>query len=491
MSNRNANIDKLFKNRFESWEAPYDPSELQQSFEQVSKQQMQNGLEGQSGGGSGTGSGGAAGSGMKGLFTGIKGWVIGGMSAVIIGAGAGYWIAESSGSKSETPGTKAEIVDQQQGNTGKPATNEQNENAQPNQDNKRGEIANNDAGSTNDPGTGGNASKSGFSTGNSAKHPQSKPADNNGKDFAGDVTVEQNPGGTSNDQGINSSNGGYANDKSPNEDTKLKARMPEVIVSRGHEGTYDFTAVIISDTIVCPNEKLTLSTSGFNENHEAWYKINGQSFEPLHSETKINLGANNDGTQNLTLKVSNGTDTEMIATTISIGKMPEADFFFDTRRNQQVAFINYSKGAVNYQWHFSDGKVSREKQPLHTFGNSGKASALLVVSSGDGCLDSMTKDFYLDRRPQLQIPNTFTPNGDGTNDKFVIKIGEVKFYHLIIRDEYGKKVFESNDTDRFWNGSVNNAGKDCTKGKYEYMLRYKYPGQDEIQVKKGALYLMR
>jgi gliding motility-associated-like protein len=54
------------------------------------------------------------------------------------------------------------------------------------------------------------------------------------------------------------------------------------------------------------------------------------------------------------------------------------------------------------------------------------------------------------------IPNAFSPNNDGMNDKFMVRSAPLKSYHLIIFDRWGNKVFESNDAANNWNGTYKN-----------------------------------
>lgn len=53
----------------------------------------------------------------------------------------------------------------------------------------------------------------------------------------------------------------------------------------------------------------------------------------------------------------------------------------------------------------------------------------------------------------LEFPNAFTPNADGTNDIFT-HIGdcEITDYHLVVYNRFGQKVFESRDENIGWTG---------------------------------------
>ncbi len=53
----------------------------------------------------------------------------------------------------------------------------------------------------------------------------------------------------------------------------------------------------------------------------------------------------------------------------------------------------------------------------------------------------------------IKTTNVFTPNGDGINDKFIIKhIGEYPNSQLVVLNRWGKKVYENNNYRNDWDG---------------------------------------
>ena len=68
--------------------------------------------------------------------------------------------------------------------------------------------------------------------------------------------------------------------------------------------------------------------------------------------------------------------------------------------------------------------------------------------------------------------NVFTPDGDGINDNFYIVVENEKSFNLQIFDEQGKKVFESNDKNKFWDGTNSLTGEICKPGVYIYTYYY-------------------
>lgn len=55
------------------------------------------------------------------------------------------------------------------------------------------------------------------------------------------------------------------------------------------------------------------------------------------------------------------------------------------------------------------------------------------------------------------MPNTFTPNGDGNNDKLFIRsktLANLEYFRVF--DEWGRLVFETRNMQEGWDGTIGN-----------------------------------
>jgi gliding motility-associated-like protein len=86
----------------------------------------------------------------------------------------------------------------------------------------------------------------------------------------------------------------------------------------------------------------------------------------------------------------------------------------------------------------------------------------------------------------VKRPNTFTPNGDGTNDYWKIE-GLEKFPGSLVQvfSRYGQKVFESKDYSTPFNGNFN--GKLVPEGVYYYIINLNTP----CSLLSGSLTIIR
>jgi gliding motility-associated-like protein len=69
----------------------------------------------------------------------------------------------------------------------------------------------------------------------------------------------------------------------------------------------------------------------------------------------------------------------------------------------------------------------------------------------------------------LFIPNIFSPNGDGQNDKLYVRGRNISSLHLIIYNRWGRRVFETSEIEIGWDGK--HKGKFVEPGVYGYVLK--------------------
>jgi gliding motility-associated-like protein len=89
------------------------------------------------------------------------------------------------------------------------------------------------------------------------------------------------------------------------------------------------------------------------------------------------------------------------------------------------------------------------------------------------------------------IPNAFTPNGDGLNDKFIIlgiPYEQVTHFNLQIYDRWGQMIYTSNDIREGWDGTRN--GENCPEGVYVWTIYYQDNKKKPV-TNKGTITLIR
>ncbi len=155
---------------------------------------------------------------------------------------------------------------------------------------------------------------------------------------------------------------------------------------------------------------------------------------------------------------------------------------------------NASPAVQYYEWYIirkdnrNDVNYYTDQDLRYTFKDSGDYTVKLRVSNASGCMveDSITVTVT---ESDLQVPNVFTPNGDGLNDEFRVAYKSLQSYHCIVYNRWGRKVYEGSDPGKGWDGRV--GGKYVTSGAYYYIITAtgtdgrKYKEKGDINVIRG------
>jgi gliding motility-associated-like protein len=227
-----------------------------------------------------------------------------------------------------------------------------------------------------------------------------------------------------------------------------------------------------------------------------------------------------------TLRVSDkfGCENSIKLTYKSI--VTKASFTADPMKGEaplEVKFTNNSENGDpgSYEWFFfkdlDEIKLESEKtnipidsimlvayddNPIYTYENSGSYMVKLV-SKHKSELHTCTDTFYLPKyivadTSFIQVPNVFSPNGDGTNDNFVVKFWSMKEVKISIFNRWGRVVhvwssgnvrgFKDTWLESVWDGKI--GGRYASPGVYFYVVEG-YGRDDTKRWKHGNVYLFR
>lgn len=94
-----------------------------------------------------------------------------------------------------------------------------------------------------------------------------------------------------------------------------------------------------------------------------------------------------------------------------------------------------------------------------------------VVTNEFGCTDEYEQSVHVAPATTFYIPNAFTPgNTDGINSMFGAFGNYIDDFHMVIFDRWGMKVFESQDMEERWDGTL--RGKIIKQDVYVYKITY-------------------
>jgi gliding motility-associated-like protein len=137
------------------------------------------------------------------------------------------------------------------------------------------------------------------------------------------------------------------------------------------------------------------------------------------------------------------------------------------------SFNNQSQHATSYAWDFGDGNTDASRDPQHRYALPGSYRVSLRVMNGIGCADSTSLAWLMVVPDKvLRIPNAFSPNGDGINDRWEIDgLRGIPGCQVEIFNRWGQAVYTSIGYERPWDGSW--RGKQSPTGTYYYVIRAK------------------
>lgn len=127
--------------------------------------------------------------------------------------------------------------------------------------------------------------------------------------------------------------------------------------------------------------------------------------------------------------------------------------------------------------------VAYDDSPVYTYENSGTYNVKMVskkVSEFHTCVDTVYMDDYIIVDTSfIEVPNVFTPNGDGTNDNFVVKFWSMQSIQISIFNRWGRRIhawksdnirgFEGTWTETVWDGRLA-GGRYASPGVYYYTI---------------------
>ncbi len=201
--------------------------------------------------------------------------------------------------------------------------------------------------------------------------------------------------------------------------------------------------------------------------------------------------------------------------------IPDAKFIWSTNQKndpqyvfpQAPANIDFQNQSINadadkYEWYLFKDKailsalgaggttaidsfitVMYDANPLYTYQNSGKYMVKLIASKTTQaltCRDTFyLPDFIVVDTSLVKVAPVFTPNGDGVNDKLIIKTRSLQSLTFTVLNRWGKVVHQfstnnympENSEIAAWDGKV--GGNLCPAGVYFYVADAK--GRDGVR----------
>ena len=163
--------------------------------------------------------------------------------------------------------------------------------------------------------------------------------------------------------------------------------------------------------------------------------------------------------------------------------------------------VNVGPYTPYFEWRFSrEGEekpflIRYEENTEYVFQQSGAFTVDLRISfvQGTDTIEYIADEPYRINisESKLEIPNAFTPNGDGVNDIFKVKDGyeSIISFEACVFNRWGKKRYEWKELDGGWDGK--SGGSDVPDGAYYLVVKArgadgrKYDTKKVINILRG------
>jgi gliding motility-associated-like protein len=160
------------------------------------------------------------------------------------------------------------------------------------------------------------------------------------------------------------------------------------------------------------------------------------------------------------------------------------DLFEELNYRFIPAFIE----ANNYQWDFGDGSFSQEAQPNHMYVNEGNFTITLTTRDDNGFEKHREHQLNVSFPSLLVLPNTFTPDNNGTNDFLLpaVQAKNVKILKMMVFSTKGELLFEQDDDGAGWDGNYSD-GTAAPKGDYVLIVKAINASNENITKQRKVL----
>ena len=182
--------------------------------------------------------------------------------------------------------------------------------------------------------------------------------------------------------------------------------------------------------------------------------------------------------------------------TIDGEEMESTDMIADAQAPLTVRFAanpTETEGDVGYEWRFTrEGEekpfmTRYEETTTYEFKQTGMTKVELYVTMAGYDEAELTATFSISiTNSMLEMPNAFSPNGDGVNDIYKAKENHKSIveFHAYIFNRWGQKIYDWTDINGGWDGTWN--GKDVKDGTYYVLVKAKGADGINYEIKKDV-----
>ncbi len=239
----------------------------------------------------------------------------------------------------------------------------------------------------------------------------------------------------------------------------------------------------LGDTLICEGESFQLGATDLADANYEWTGPNGYFSEAQFPFVR-NAAPNMSG-EYAAIGIISGCATFPSISNVEVIALPAPDLGPDT------IFCNNDFQTLLDPGNFSD-YLWQDNSTQSTFGVIEDDMFWVEVADQYGCKKADSVSLKQICPTEIFIPNAFSPNFDGINDRFQVYGHDIINMRLMVFDRWGNSLYEGKDQTAFWDGSF--RGKPVDPGIYAWVVEiegYRADGRIYEEVLSGDLTLVR
>lgn len=230
---------------------------------------------------------------------------------------------------------------------------------------------------------------------------------------------------------------------------------------------------------------LFLSINGMPDNGGNWIDPNLNPFnQPITSNNPV------DG--NYQYIVTNGTCSDTSTVTLTNIVPDLSGFIYDEERiiaEQTLVTFTQVSIADASSWLVNGLPVSTNNSFTQIFNQKGIVPVCLIINT-DNCIDTICEPITIIEDAIIFVPNSFTPDNDGSNDHFKPAVnGVVNDYEFYVFNRWGEIIYQTNQVEDSWDGTYDK--NIVQSGIYTWRITYSLPSEGGKKDLNGHIQVIR
>ena len=233
------------------------------------------------------------------------------------------------------------------------------------------------------------------------------------------------------------------------------------------------------DTNICAGDVITLLNAGVDASYD---------FEWSTNEVSTTITVEESGAYSL--KVVNGACSDQDEVKVTVYSLPESRLGNDT----VVCFEDEPNGLSLNTGRVGNTYLWSTMETTQLIDINAPGTYVVDITNQVGCTKRDWIKVQEDCPSHVWLPNSFTPDGDGLNETWIIKGRSIETVEVLVYNRWGELIWEGHALGDFWDGTHMRYENEVQQDVYVYHLKYTYVnigGGQESKSRIGTVTMLR